>query len=114
MNVSSPTNPASGVYVIVPSAFSTTVPLAGSLAEPGVTVNAFPSGSKSFDNTTMSTDSPDSVVAISLLATTSLISVFGSANTSIVTVAVSQACGTPSSQMVYVKVSVPVKPGAGV
>ena len=45
VKVSSPSNPGSGVYVNVPSPLSTTVPFAGSVTLPGVTVIVSPSGS---------------------------------------------------------------------
>ena len=101
VKVSSPTNPRSGVYVIVPSGFNTTLPLAGSVTDPGVTVIISPSGSKSFDNTTIATGIPASVVAVSLFATGGLFTSFiGISDTSITTFAVSQACGVPSSHIV--------------
>ena len=98
--MSSPTNNGFGVYVIVPSGFTVTVPFTGVVTEPGVIVNGLPFGSKSFDNTETITGVPTSVITASLFATTLLSVGNGFCSTFIVTVAVSHACGVPLSHTV--------------
>ena len=112
--MSSPINKGSGVYVIVPSAFTVTVPLAGSVTEPVVIVNTSPFGSKSFDKTEIVIGVPTSVITASLFATTLLLVSVGFCSTLIVTIAVSHACGVPLSHTVYVNESVPTKSVFGV
>ena len=79
------------MYVTVPSGLITTVPFAGSVTEPGVTVIGSPSGSKSLAKTTIATGIPTSVLAVSLFAIGASLSGPLIGNTSITTVAVSQA-----------------------
>ena len=74
-----------------------------------VTVKVSPSGSVSLVNTFPVTGVSISVLAASSLATKSLVVFVGFTYT--VTVAVSQAWGVPLSQIWYVKVSSPSKPG---
>ena len=97
MNVSWPVKPVLGVYVIVPSALSTTVPLVG--FDTVVIVKVSPSISKSLARATITTGLFSSVVAVSSTAVT-VLSLLITGNTSIVSVAVSQACGVPLSQTV--------------
>jgi hypothetical protein len=76
-------------------------------------VKLFPSISKSLASTTIVTGFAPSVVAVSLLAVT-VLSASTTGSTSILKIAVSQACGVPSSHTVYVNSVVPVNPGSGV
>ena len=79
-----------------------------------VTVIVSPSGSKSLEITGIVIGVPSGVVAVSALAIGASFSGPLTGNTSMYTVAVSHACGLPSSQIVYVKVSSPVNPALGV
>ena len=79
----------------VPSGFTTTVPLVGSVFP--VTIIVSPSGSKSLEITVPDTGVSTSVVLVSSLATGGSLPEVGIGATSIVTVAVSQAIGLPAS-----------------
>ena len=77
-----------------------------------ITICVSPSISLSLANTLPVTSAPGVVLYASSLALV-VLGVLASCTVT-VTVAVSQSCGLASSQMVYVKVSSPVKPGSGV
>ena len=93
----------------MPLLLYTTVPFSG--CSKLVTAKVLPCGSVSLPNTSTVTGVSCGVVSWSLLAITLL---SGNGSMVIVTTASSQACGVPSSQIVYTNTSVPVYPGSGV
>ena len=94
----------------VPSGLMETAPLSGSSTGVVLTTKLSPSGSVSFGKSEPVTGISSSVV----IGSSTAIGGSFTAPTKIVTVAVSQATGFPSSQTSYSKLSVPLKPLSGV
>ncbi len=108
--VSVPLKPDAGVYVQSPPAVQETVPPPAEKASNADTVSVSPSMSVSFTKTFVVTATSSSVAASSSLPTGSSFT----AVTVTVTVASSHSDGTPSSQIRYRKLVVPLQSAGGV